>query len=119
MNQTEAFARWRRDPSAFMTEALVNPETGRRFELFEAERVFNKYAFTPDANGDLPYKDILWSCIKKSGKSTFGALGTIFTVVCLGGRYSEAYVIANDYDQAQSRIFTSAARIVEASPLLQ
>lgn len=111
--------RWKRDPAAFMTEAVVNPETGRRFELFNAERLFLKHAFTPTGDGDLPYKDILWSCIKKSGKSTFGALCTLYTMICLGGRFAEGYVIANGYEQAQSRIFTSAARIVEASPMLQ
>jgi hypothetical protein len=104
-----------RQPAAFITQALINPETSRRFELFEAERVFLEHAFTPLDDGDLQYRDILYSCIKKSGKSTFGALCVIFATVCLGGRFAESYVIANDYDQAQSRIFTSAARIVETS----
>src|SRR5712691_3341302 len=116
---SDKLTRWRQDPAAFITEALVNPETGRPFELFEAELVFLKFAFTPTPDGDLPYRDILWSCIKKSGKSTFGALCLLYTTICLGGRFAESYVIANDYDQAQSRIFTTAARIVEASPLLQ
>src|SRR5208282_2471573 len=93
--------------------------SGERFDLFQAERIFLERAFTPDADGNLPYKDILWSCIKKSGKSTFGALCMLYTVICLGGRYAEAYVIANDYDQSQSRIFTAAARIVESSPLIK
>ena len=115
----EALARWRRNPATFLTEALVNPENGGRFNLFEAEQVFLRHAFTPDADGVLPYKDILWSCIKKSGKSTFGALCMLYTVICLGGRFAESFVISNDYDQSQSRIFTSAARIVEASPLIQ
>ena len=110
--------KWRKDPAAFMEEALVNPDGGR-FELFEAERVFLRHAFTPDASGDLPYKDILWSAIKKSGKSTFGALCCLYTTICLGRPFSEAYVIANDYDQSQSRIFTAAAKVVAASPLLK
>jgi hypothetical protein len=107
--------RWRHHPALYITQALINPENGRRFELFEAERVFLSHAFAPNAQGDLPYKDILWSCIKKSGKSTFGAVCMLYTVICLGGRFAEAYVIANDYDQSQSRIFTATARIVEAS----
>ena len=114
----DRLSRWRRDPATFLMEALIDPQTGRRFELFEAECVFLKHAFTPTEDGDLPYRDILWSCIKKSGKSTFGALCSLYTVICLGGRFAEAFVIANDYEQSQSRIFTTAARIVEASPLL-
>jgi hypothetical protein len=110
---------WRRNPALFITQALVNPQTGGRFELFEAERVFLKCAFRPTADGDLPYRDILWSCIKKSGKSTFGALCLLYVVVCLGGNYAEAYIISNDLAQAQDRVFTSAARIVKASPLIK
>jgi hypothetical protein len=36
----------------------------------------------------------------------------------LGGRYAEGFAAANDYEQAQGRVFQAAARIVEASPLL-
>src|SRR5271163_3979225 len=119
MAMKNQLAKWRRDPASFMTQALIDPQTGGRFELFEAERIFLDRAFRPNADGDLPYRDILWSCIKKSGKSTFGALCMLYTVICLGGPFAEAFVIANDLQQASDRIFTSAARIVEASPLLQ
>jgi phage terminase large subunit-like protein len=119
MATSDRAQRWRTDPIGFITEALVNPQTGRPFELFEAERTFLQLAFTPGPDGDLPYREILWSGIKKSGKSTFGALCMLYTVICLGGRHAEAYVIANDKDQATDRIFTAAARIVEASPLLR
>src|SRR5262249_8221463 len=40
-------------------------------------------------------------------------------VICLGGKFAEAYVISNDLQQAQDRIFTSAARIIQASPLIK
>ena len=112
-------ARWRADAALFMSEALINPQTRQRFELFEAERVFLKHAFTPTPDGDLPYREILWSCIKKSGKSTFGALCLLYTIICLGGPYSESYIISNDLSQSQDRIFSSAAHIVEASPLIK
>jgi hypothetical protein len=108
---------WRNNPGAFIEEALIDPDSGGHFTLLEAERIFLTHAFTPDANGDLPYRDILWSCIKKSGKSTFGAMCCLYTVICLGGRFAEAHIIANDYESV-SRIFTIAAKIVEASPLL-
>jgi hypothetical protein len=35
------------------------------------------------------------------------------------GRFAEGYCIANDLEQAQSRVFTVIRRIVEASPLLR
>jgi hypothetical protein len=36
-----------------------------------------------------------------------------------GGSYPEAYVIANDQEQAQSRVFEMCRRIINASPLLR
>jgi hypothetical protein len=48
---SEKLSRWRRDPAAFITEALINPESDQRFELFEAELVFLQHAFTPTADG--------------------------------------------------------------------
>ena len=35
------------------------------------------------------------------------------------GRFAEGYCVANDLEQAQSRVFTVIRRIVEASPLLR
>jgi hypothetical protein len=33
--------------------------------------------------------------------------------------YAEAYCVANDFDQAQGRVFQAISRIIEASPLLR
>ena len=43
----------------------------------------------------------------------------LFTVVVLGGPFAEGYVLANDEEQARSRVFTAISRIIEASPLLR
>jgi phage terminase large subunit-like protein len=43
----------------------------------------------------------------------------IVTLVLFGGRYAEGYAIANDLEQAQSRVFEAVRRIIEASPLLK
>jgi hypothetical protein len=40
MNNKAGIARWRRDPVAFIREALINPETGKPFELYPAEISF-------------------------------------------------------------------------------
>jgi hypothetical protein len=40
-------------------------------------------------------------------------------VLLFGGRFAEAYCVANDLEQAVSRVFTMVRRIVEASPLLR
>jgi phage terminase large subunit-like protein len=40
-------------------------------------------------------------------------------VLLFGGRFAEGYALANDLEQATSRVFQAIRRIVEASPLLQ
>ena len=105
------------DPIAFC-ERLVDPETGRPFVLTAAERLFLQYAFMLTADGRLLFPELLWSAPKKSGKSAFAAMLLLYVVRVLGGRFAEGYCCANDYEQAQGRVFQAASRIVAASPLL-
>ena len=110
-------ARWR-DPVAFIETGLCNPETGQPFRLTPAEKRFVKHAFTFTEDGRLKYPELIFSGPKKSGKTCFAALLTIYVIVALGGRYAEAYCAANDFEQSQGRVFQAIARILEASPLL-
>jgi hypothetical protein len=112
-------ARWLADPAAFVREALINPETGRPFELYPAEERFFREALTVDADGRLPFPEMVFSGPKKTGKTGFAAMAVIYVVVVLGGPYAEGYCIANDFEQAQGRVFQAATRIIEASPLLR
>jgi phage terminase large subunit-like protein len=41
------------------------------------------------------------------------------TTLVYGGRFAEAYCCANDFEQAQGRVFTEIKKIIEASPLLK
>jgi hypothetical protein len=108
-----------RDPVAFVEEVLVNPESGQRFELYDAQRVFLREALTPTPDGRLPFSEVLFSGPKKSGKTTVAQWCGLYVIVALAGRYGEAVVAANDFEQAQSRVFQGMARIIEASPLLK
>ena len=40
-------------------------------------------------------------------------------VLLFGGRFAEGYCVANDLEQAASRVFAIIKRIVEATPLLR
>jgi phage terminase large subunit-like protein len=40
-------------------------------------------------------------------------------VIVLGGSFAEAYCVANDFEQAQGRVFLAIVRIIEASPKLR
>lgn len=109
-------ARWKRDPVAFITEVLVNPETGKPFELYPAQIAFLRRAFTALSDGSLPCPEVLFSTPKKSGKTTLASLILLYVIVVLGGPFAEGYCIANDFDQAVSRVFASVVRIIFASP---
>jgi hypothetical protein len=111
--------RWLRDPVAFILEVLRDPETGKPFELYPEEIAFIRWALTLLANGRLPFAEILYSAPKKSGKTALAAMIVIYVIVVLGGHFAEGYCVANDFEQASSRVFQAITRIIQASPLLR
>jgi phage terminase large subunit-like protein len=114
-----SFDRWRADPVRFITEALCDPETEQPFELNPSQRAFLAKAFELDDHGRLKHPELLYSAPKKSGKTALAAMVVLTVTLVLGGKHAEAICCANDIEQAQSRVFASVRRIVEASPLLR
>jgi len=112
-------ARWRSDPASFIQSVLINPETGKPFELLPAERAFLAHAFKTGESGKLLYPELLYSCPKKSGKTTFAAIIVLTLILLHGGSFPEATICANDQEQAQGRVFEMCRRIIEASVLLK
>jgi phage terminase large subunit-like protein len=110
--------RWRADPTAFIEDVLIDPETKKPFVLLDAERSFLRHAFATDVDGRLLYPEQIYSCPKKSGKTTFAAIYVIVMTLLHGGAYSEAICAANDYDQSVGRVLAAIRRITECSPLL-
>jgi phage terminase large subunit-like protein len=110
---------WKRDPLAFIREVLVNPETGKAFEMYAAQERFIREAITATSDGRLPFSELVFSAPKKSGKTTLAAMIVIYVIVCLGGPYGEGYCLANDEEQAQGRVFQAIVRIILASPALR
>jgi phage terminase large subunit-like protein len=110
--------RWRADPISFIEEVLIDPETQMPFVLLEAERSFLRHAFSTGGDGRLIYPEQVYSCPKKSGKTTFAAIYVITMVLLFGGAYAEAVCAANDYDQSVDRVFAAIRCIIECSPLL-
>jgi phage terminase large subunit-like protein len=115
----ERIAGWRAHPATFVEQALVDPETGLPYKLLEAEKAFFEHAFRTDAAGKALYAEQVYAAPKKSGKTAFAALHVLTTTLLFGGAYAEATLCANDYDQAQGRVFEAVKRIVEQSPFLQ
>lgn len=112
-------ARWRKHPTEFIEQVLVDPETAKPFVLLPAERAFLQHAFRLDPSGRLSYPELVFAAPKKSGKTGFAAMFGLTMTVLFGGRYGEAVCCANDFEQSVGRVFQAVKRIVECSPLLR
>jgi phage terminase large subunit-like protein len=110
---------WRAHPIEFIETVLFDPETGRPFKLLPAERAFLTHAFKIGDNGRLLYNEWLYSCPKKSGKTTFESIVELTMTLLFGGAFPESYVLANSQEQGKGRCFEICCRIVNASPLLK
>jgi phage terminase large subunit-like protein len=114
-----ALDRWRQEPTSFITEICRDPETGKPFDLLPAQQSFFKRAFKFNPDGRLRYPEQYFAAPKKSGKTATAALHLLCTTLIYGGRFAEGYAIANDFEQAQGRVFEAIRRIVECSPYLK
>jgi phage terminase large subunit-like protein len=114
-----SLAHWQRNPIAFIEHVMKDPESGKPFVLSDAERQFLALAFVLDDNGRLKHPELVFGAIKKSGKTTLAAIVMLTMILLFGGRYAEGFCVANDLEQAQSRVFAIIKRIVECSPLLR
>ena len=88
--------RWQKEPILFIEQILRNPETGKPFELLDAERAFLAHAFQTNESGRLVYPEQLYACPKKSGKTGLAAMHLLTTTLVFGGRFAEGYAVAND-----------------------
>src|SRR5262249_21463645 len=111
--------RWRAAPWEFVEEALADPEVGTAYKLLPAEQQFLEHAFRTGADGRLLYPEQVYACPKKSGKTAFAGMLALTTALLYGGRYPEALCVANDFEQAQGRVFEAVRKIVECSPWLK
>jgi hypothetical protein len=119
MADASTLTAWRSNPTGFIERVLCDPETGRPFVLSEAERNFLQHAFKLGDDGKLVYPELVFGAIKKSGKTTLASIIMLTMILLFGGRFAEGYCVANDLEQAQSRVFAIIKRIIEASPLLR
>jgi hypothetical protein len=107
------------DPIVWIARTLINPETGKPFELLPAEIAFLQHAFELNEDGSARFPELLYSAPKKSGKTAFAAILTLTATLLYGGSNPEAICAANDLEQSQSRVFSAIKRIVRASAALR
>jgi len=109
------FVQWADDPDAgfFIREDwdLLEGWTGEgKLHILDdhTQRRVLEHCLTPDENGNFPYVTIVYSTIKKSGKTTLAAgIGAWYAEE--GPANSEIYCLANDEEQAQSRVYDDIA----------
>ena len=68
-----------------------------------------------DPSGRHRFRTVVYSTPKKSGKTTIAALVARFRAES-GGAHQEIYCVANDFEQAQGRVFQAARTSIETMP---
>ena len=73
-------------------------------QLFDHQREILGHCLTPNAEGRLPYTTVIYSCPKKSGKTTIGAaVGAWFQEEAVDN--TSVFCLAGDYEHAMGRMF--------------
>lgn len=112
------------DPAAWMEknfwiEDPRCPETGELFEpgpirLIDAQRKILRYGLTK-VDGLFPWITLVYSTIKKSGKTRIAA-GVAAWFAATQGAYNEVYCLANDGKQSKDRILSAIKKAVTLNP---
>jgi phage terminase large subunit-like protein len=105
-------------PVTFIDKLVKKNELGQPFTLVDHQREVLRLAFAFDEDGRLPYDTILYSCIKKSGKTTLNGALTLawgFTQEAA----NEILILANDLEQTLARVFRAMEGIIQHNPELQ
>lgn len=92
---------------------IPNPEGPIRLPLHQ--KAILRYFFTRRDNGHFPFKELIYSTIKKSGKSTIAGVAGRY-IAETQTRYGEIYCIGNDLDQAKDRSFKEIRRSIMLTP---
>lgn len=80
----------------------IMPETGKPLKYEPHQLRILNHAFTPDKSGKMPYRTVVYSCPKKSGKTEIAAGITYAWARHFGG---EIYSCANDREQSAGRMY--------------
>lgn len=105
-------------PVTFIDILVKKNELGQPFNLTDEQREILRLAFAFDSNGRLPRDTIIYSCVKKSGKTTLNGAVTLawgFTQEAP----NEILVLANDLEQSLARVFKTMEGIIKYNPELQ
>jgi hypothetical protein len=105
-----------RDCVAFIDEFIRLNEKGEPWRLSAYQRFVLRLAFTWDSLGHLLFRLLLWSEIKKSGKTMLAACLTLWWGFTRPR--TEIICAANDLEQSQGRVFATAVALCELNRYL-
>jgi hypothetical protein len=103
------------DVCAFIDRYVKRNELGAPFALAAHQREVLRLMFAFDADGRLPYDTIIYSAIKKSGKTTINAAVTLWWALTQEAP-NELKIAANDLEQSVSRVFKTIIGFAEVQP---
>jgi hypothetical protein len=102
-------------PITFIDRLVKKNELGQDFKLTDDQPEILRLAFTFDDNGRLPWDTIIYSCVKKSGKTTInGAVTPAWGFT--RDAPNEILVLGNDLEQSLARVFNTMEGIIKFIP---
>ena len=105
-------------PITFIDRVVKKNELGQPFKLMDHQREILRLAFAFDENGRLPWDTIIYSCVKKSGKTTLNGAITLAWGFVMESP-NEILVLANDLEQTLARVFKTMEGLIKFNPELQ
>jgi phage terminase large subunit-like protein len=106
---------YERDPVAWISKHVTRSELNQPFALFPFQETILRLAFDFDNDGVLPWDTILWSCPKKSGKTSLLAILSLYWALTQEAP-NETVLISNDMEQTLSRAYASVVRLLKYNP---
>lgn len=92
-------------------------ETRRPITLAPHQHDILNHVFRLGESGRFPYETILYSCPKKSGKTTLAAVAALWFGLFIDAP-NEVYICANDLEQSIGRVFKDVERAIRLNPVL-
>jgi phage terminase large subunit-like protein len=114
---TPDLARYATDPVAFTNDLIRVNERGHPFRLIDYQRELDDAAFVFDEEGRLAWDTFLAASLKKTAK-TFDSARRLLWWGFTQEAPNEILILANDQEQAQSRVFATAAQLLRRNPAL-
>lgn len=105
------------DPIAWIESEFYVPELKGPIVLEPYQRAVLREAYRKDENGRYIYDLVLWSDIKKSIKSTIA--GAVILERASRLEQGTIKVVANDLEQANSRVFEAITKAIKLNPRLR